>query len=105
MRANTALDGGLANAWGVKPSVSAALPLPGLTLYGALVYASRNEKQLNPQGNVKDGALGTEIDVVVNYAITPNVAWTVGGGYLVAGDYFGTMDDPWGLMSAFTVKF
>ena len=94
-------DSGMKNAWGTKLSCSLA-PMQGLTLYGAVLYAARLEdvsatKQADP--------LGTEVDVVATYAITPNVSWTVGGGYVVAGDFYGDVDNPWGAMSAFTVKF
>ena len=99
-------DSGMKNAWGTKLSCSAA-PMQGLTLYGAAVYASRLEDVKNATTGVVTPAdpLGIEIDITATYAITPNVSWTVGGGFLVAGNYFGDMKDPWGLMSAFTVKF
>ena len=101
----TSADDGMANAFGVKASVSTTL-MPGLTLYGAALYASRLEDQKNAAGVMtKADPLGTEIDVVGNYAITPNVSWTIGIGYLVAGDFFGNVDNPVGAMSAFTVKF
>lgn len=97
---NLGKDAGLSNAYSAKLSLSTTLA-PGLSLYGAVLYAER----LEAVGTKAADPLGTEIDLVVSYAITPNVSWTLGGGYLVAGDFFGSNDDPWGLMSAFTVKF
>jgi hypothetical protein len=88
------------NAIAGKFSVSAA-PAPGLSLYGAVVMATRDQKEA---GNNEKG-LGTEVDLVATYAITPNVSWTVGGGYLMAGDFYGDVDDPWGVKSQFLVKF
>ena len=97
---NTATDAGVSNAWACKFS-GALGPAPGLSLYGAVVYAAR----LQDTATKAADPLGTEIDIVGSYAITPNVSWTIGGGYLIAGDYFGNNDNPWGAMSAFTVKF
>ena len=93
-------DSGMKNAWGAKATVSAPL-MPGLTLYGAAVYAAR----LEDVGKQKADPLGTEFDVWANYAITPNVSWLVAVGYLVAGDFYGEVDNPVGVMSAFSVKF
>jgi len=98
-------DSGMANAYGIKATVSAPL-MPGLTLYGAAVYAARNEDVKNAAGKVTPAdPLGTEFDVWANYAITPNVSWLVAVGYLVAGDFYGEVDNPVGVMSAFSVKF
>jgi hypothetical protein len=99
-------DSGMKNAWGIKPSVSVPL-MPGLSLYGAIVYASRIEDVKNATSGAITTAdpLGTEVDIILNYAITPNVSWTIGGGYLVAGDFYGKNDNPLGVMSAFAVKF
>lgn len=97
---NFGSDSGMANAAAGKFSLSAT-PAPGLSLYGAVVYASRLEDTAKHAAD----PLGTEIDLVLTYAITPNVSWTVGGGYLMAGDFFGDVNDPWGAVSAFTVKF
>jgi hypothetical protein len=99
-----ATDTGLTNAWAGKVSVKWA-PSPALSIYGAALYASRDQ--------VKDGvdeAMGTEFDLTATYAITPNVSLTLGGGYLMAGDYYNTglakdIEDPWGAVCAFTTKF
>ena len=68
-------DSGMKNAWGIKPSVSVPL-MPGLSLYGAVVYAARIEDVKSGRQVTTADPLGTEIDVIVNYAITPNVSWT-----------------------------
>lgn len=95
-------DVGVGNAMAGKVSVSA--PVGPISFYGAVVYAQRLEETAVGAGN--DEALGTEIDLVANYAINPNVTLTVGGGYLIAGDYFADdTDDPWGVVAAFTTKF
>jgi len=96
----TSTDTGLVNGYGGKLSV-AAVPMKGLSIYGAAVYASR----LEDTAKRKADPLGYEFDLVATYAITPNVSWTIGGGYLVAGDFYGSVDNPWGAVSAVTVKF
>lgn len=97
---NTAGDTGLGNGWAGKVSV-AAVPIKGLSIYGAVVYAARNEDT----ATAKADPLGTELDLVLTYNITDNVSLTCGGGYLVAGDYYGDVDNPWGTVAAFTTKF
>ena len=77
------------------------MPMKGLSFYGAAVYATRDQKV----GTNNEKGLGTELDLVGNYAITDNVSWTIGGGYLMAGNYYGDVKNPWGAVSAFTVKF
>ncbi|MHB8834902.1 MAG: alginate export family protein [Candidatus Methylomirabilia bacterium] len=93
-------DLGLGNGYGAKVSVAVA-PLPGLSIYGAAVYAARNEDT----ATAKADPLGTEIDLVITYNITPSLSLTCGGGYLVAGDFYGNVDNPWGTVAAFTAKF
>lgn len=97
---NVGADSGLKNGYAAKASCT-VVPMPGLTLYGAIVYASRLEDTKAANAD----PLGTEIDLVGTYAITPNVSWTLGGGYLVAGDFYGDVDNPFGFVSNFTVKF
>lgn len=92
-------DFGLTNAMAGKASASIA-PMAGLSLYGAVVYAVRDQV-----GAGVDDQMGTEFDLVANYGIAQNVTLTVGGGYLIAGDYYGDIDDPWGAVVAFTTKF
>ncbi len=92
-------DTNFGNAISGKLSVSAA-PMPGLSIYGAALYATRDKVAAGV-----DKAMGTEFDLVANYAITPNVSWLIGGGYLVAGDFYKDSNNPWGAVSAFTVKF
>jgi hypothetical protein len=92
-------DFGLGNAMAGKVSVT-LVPMQGLSVYAAALYAAHDQVAAGV-----DEAMGTEFDIVANYAITPNVTWTVGGGFLMAGDFYGDVDDPWGAVSAFTVKF
>lgn len=93
-------DSSLTNGWAAKFSVSAA-PVKGVSIYGAVVQAAR----LEDTAAAKADPLGTEIDLVVNYNILDNVVMTVGGGYLIAGDFYGDVNDPWGAVLAFTTKF
>jgi hypothetical protein len=96
-------DVGVGNAMAGKVSCAATV-MPGLSLYGAVVYAQRLEETAVGAGN--DEALGLEFDLVAAYALSENVTVTVGGGYLSAGDYFGSdPDNPWGAVVAFTTKF
>jgi hypothetical protein len=89
------------NAWAAKLSV-VAQPVAGLTIVGAAVYASR----LEDTATVKADALGTEFDLIFIYAVTPNVSWTVGAGYLLPGDYYtGNPDNALAAVSNFTLKF
>lgn len=53
----------------------------------------------------KADPLGIEIDAVIIYNITENVYFLGGAGYLVAGDFFGNVDDPMGVMGSLNVKF
>jgi len=79
-----------------------AVPAPGLTLVGAVVYAQRLE------ATATGGAdpLGVEFDFVVMYAITPNVSLVVGAGYLLPGDYYaGDPSNALAATSQFVVKF
>lgn len=92
-------DGGLNNAMAGKLSVSAA-PMKGLSLYAAAVYATRDQVAAG-----KDKPMGTEIDLIATYAVTENVALTVGGGYLMVGDFYGDVDNPLGAVVAFSTKF
>lgn len=92
-------DAGLTNAMSGKLSVSAA-PMKGLSLYAAALYATRDKVAAG-----KDKQMGTEIDLIASYAVTENVSLTVGGGYLMAGDFYGDVDNPLGGVVAFTTKF
>lgn len=79
-----------------------AVPAPGLTLMGAVVYAQRLE------ATATGGAdpLGVEFDLVASYAITPNVNWVIGAGYLLPGDYYaGDPSNALAATSQFVVKF
>jgi hypothetical protein len=93
-------DTGMLNGLAGKVSFN-AVPMPGLSLYGAAVYAQR----LEDTKTTKADPLGTEIDLVMNYSVTPNVTLTLGAGYLIAGDFYGDVDNPWGTVAAFTTKF
>ncbi len=97
-----ATDTGVSNAMAGKLSVAA--PAGPLSLYGAVVYAQRLEETAVDAGN--DEALGTEINLVANYAVSEKVTLTVGGGYLFPGDYYGDdAEDVWGAVVAFTTTF
>ncbi len=97
-------DQNFANAWSVKGTVTAN-PTERLTLVAAVVYAKRNEVLANV-----DKEMGWEIDGVLSYSIYDNLAYTLGLGYLWAGDFYtngdgSEVDDPWGMMNRIEVKF
>ena len=93
------------NAWGIKPSVTATL-MPGLTLYGAIVYASRIEDvKARPARSRRPTRSAPKSTSASTTPSRRTSAGLVGVGYLVAGDFYGDVDNPVGLMSAFSVKF
>jgi len=94
------------NAVAGKLTVTAK-PAAGLTIAGAAVYAQRLEdvKDAKTGAITKADPLGIELDLIVAYAITPNVTWKVGAGYLLTGDFYGDADNAMALSSNFTVKF
>jgi hypothetical protein len=53
----------------------------------------------------KSDSLGTEFDLVAVYNITDNVYFLGGVGYLVAGNFFGDVKNPLGVMGSLNVKF
>jgi hypothetical protein len=79
-----------------KVSASFA-PMAGLSLYGAAVYAVRDQVAAGV-----DDQMGTEFDLVANYGIAENVTLTVGGGYW----WPATTTMTWTIRAvAFTTKF
>lgn len=79
-----------------------AKPATGLTLVGAAVFATRDQKVA---GNNEKG-MGTEFDLIAIYAITPNVNWTIGAGYLLPGKFYpSTNDNALAATSQFVLKF
>jgi hypothetical protein len=82
-----------------------AKPVAGLTIVGAALYATRDQKV---SGNNEKG-MGTELDLIFVYAITPNVSWTVGAGYLLPGDFYKVKgvaaDNALAATSQFVLKF
>ena len=99
-----AADFGVTNAIAGKATV-AWTPMKGFTLIGAAVYAQANEDVIVGKTRIKADPLGTEFDVVAVYNITDNVYFLGGFGYLVAGDFFGEVDNPMGVMGSLNVKF
>jgi hypothetical protein len=92
-------DRGVNNALAVKASVTAK-PSEKLSLTGAVVWAQRDEVMAG-----MDDDLGVELDAIAVYNIYDNVAYTLGVGYLMAGDAFGDIDDPWGMLNRIQVNF
>ena len=97
-------DFGVTNAMAAKASV-AWVPMKGFTLIGAAVYSQAIEDVRVGTTLIKADPLGIEFDVVAVYNITDNVYFLGGFGYLVAGDFFGDVDDPMGVMGSLNVKF
>lgn len=93
-------DTGMVNAMALKGSVTAT-PSEKMSLTGAVIWAQRDEVQTAGQSD----ELGVEADVIASYNLYDNVAFTAGFGYLWAGDHYGEVDDPWGLMIGGEVKF
>jgi hypothetical protein len=97
-------DQNFANAISVKGTVTAS-PSEKLTLIGAVVYAKRDEVMAGV-----DKEMGWEFDAIGVYNIYDNLAWTLGVGYLSAGDFYRKADgsaaeNPWGFMNRIEVKF
>jgi hypothetical protein len=94
---------GVSNALAGKLTV-VAKPVPALTIVGAAVYATRDKVA----AGVKK-PMGTELDLIFVYAITPNVSCTVGAGYLITGDYYKSggkeADNALAATSQFVLKF
>jgi hypothetical protein len=114
-------DTSVTNAVAAKASV-AWTPVKGFTLIGSAVYAqalqdvpvtvvpAKAATAITPAvpavtKTLDADALGTEFDVVAVYNITDNVYFLGGLGYLVAGNVFGEVDNPLGVMGSLNVKF
>lgn len=81
-------------------------PIPKLELRAAFTYMKRDKNATIP-----DDDIGNELDVTASYKIYPNLMYTVGFGYLWAGDFFkGTnssaeIDDCYLLMHQLVLTF
>jgi hypothetical protein len=121
MTSNLGADFGVTNAVALKASV-AWVPVKGFTLIGSAIYAEALEDVRITVSPAKAAtattpaapavtriqpaeALGTEFDIVAVYSVTDNVSFLGGFGYLVAGDFFGDVEDPMGVMGSMVVKF
>lgn len=80
-------------------------PTRSFTLILAGVYAQALEDVKVGTATIKADPLGIEVDVVAVYNITDNVYFLGGAGYLMAGDFFGNVDNPLGVMGSLNVKF
>jgi hypothetical protein len=97
-------DQNFANAMSLKGTVTVS-PSEKLTLIGAVVWAKRDEVLPGV-----DDDMGWEFDAIGVYNIYDNLAWTLGFGYLSAGDFYTKADgtgaeNPWGFMNRIEVKF
>jgi hypothetical protein len=81
------------------------VPVKGFTLILSGLYATALEDVKIGTTTYKKDGLGTEFDLVAVYNITDNVYFLGGVGYLVAGDFFGNVDNPMGVMGSLNVKF
>jgi hypothetical protein len=81
-------------------------PMEKLSLMASLTYAYADEQLDNV-----DDEYGTEFDVTASYKIYDNLDYTVGFGYLFAGDYYkgddkdNKIDDTYLLMNKLQVNF
>jgi hypothetical protein len=90
-------------------------PMENLSLMASLTYAYADEKTYIEPGvfpvDTKDDDYGTEIDITASYKIYDNLDYTVGFGYLFAGDYYkgddndNKVDDTYLLMNKLQVNF
>jgi hypothetical protein len=102
-----AADRGVSNALAVKAS-AAVKPSEKLTLIASAVWAKQDELSIGGIGKTNgiDDDLGVEVDGILVYNIYDNVAYTLGLGYLFAGDAFGSdIDDPWAMMNRVQINF
>jgi len=84
-------------------------PIPKLDLKASVAYAMADENV----ATADDEPYGTELDLTAAYKIYDNLTYTVGAGYLWAGDYFegngtrgnGTNDDTYLLMHRLDLTF
>jgi len=120
MTSDVANDYSVTNAIAGKATVAWS-PMKGFTLMGSAVYSqalqdvavvtpAKAATATTPAVPAKttiiaSNPLGTEFDVVAVYNITDNVYFLGGFGYLVAGDFFGEVDNPMGVMGSLNVKF
>ena len=95
----TSGDSSVGNAIAAKVSATMK-PMDNVSVTGAAIYATRDQVTAG-----MDKAMGTEIDLIVVYGVTEAVNVIIGGGYLMAGDYYGDVDNPWGAMVATVVNF
>lgn len=65
-----------------------ASPLPKLDAYLGIGYAQAAQDRADTGTN----ELGTEIDLSLTYAITPNLTYNFTGGYLFLGDFYNNGD-------------
>jgi hypothetical protein len=65
-----------------------ATPLPKLDAYLALGYAAVAKEALMSNGGGRGNSLGTELDLSLTYAITPNLSYNFTAGYLATGDFY-----------------
>lgn len=96
---NKGADVGVNNAIALKASATAS-PSEKVSLTGAVVWA-----QLDQVAAGMSDALGVEVDGILSYSIYDNVTYTLGLGYLFAGDAFGSVGDPFAMMNALNIKF
>jgi hypothetical protein len=81
-------------------------PMENLSLMASFTYAYADEKLDNVDDNY-----GSEIDITASYKIYDNLDYTVGFGYLFAGDYYkgddkdNDIDDTYLLMNKLQVDF
>lgn len=84
--------GVMTNAWFYQVR-GGVRPMPALTLGASLAYARADKKQNLMAINAgKD--YGIELDVTATYAITNNLSYMLGVGYLWTGDYYKDANDP-----------
>jgi hypothetical protein len=82
----TNMNSPMSNAWFGQAKVGVR-PIPALDIMMALAYAEA-DKRPGTAAQVTSKDYGWELDVTATYAITNNLSYMLGAGYLWTGDYF-----------------
>ena len=83
---NTSPGSTMKNAWFYQGRVGVR-PVPALDIMAALTYAQADKKP-GSLASVSEKDYGWELDVTATYAITNNLSYMLGVGYLWTGDYY-----------------
>jgi len=86
-------------------------PIPKLDVKASVAYAMADEKSNNAAVKYTDDEYGWEADLTATYKLYDNLSYTVGFGYLWAGDYWkganedNRVDDTYLVMNRLDLNF